>query len=157
MQIWALGRAARLGYIHEQDPNFAYVSASDIPLKGREDIPRPLTIAGMSFLSDYCCHLSRMDPDRNQGVHRRIRPSCEERSVQSGIRRRRDPLRAWVPRRPVHSGDVKQAHGRVRRLYRESLQVRTRYHRRGLPGSRRGEDSHPHQSLEYIPRCVCVT
>ncbi|KAI0744498.1 NADH:flavin oxidoreductase/NADH oxidase [Earliella scabrosa] len=46
MQIWALGRAARLGYIREQDPNFAYVSASDIPLKARpEDTPRPLTVA----------------------------------------------------------------------------------------------------------------
>ncbi|RDX41589.1 NADH:flavin oxidoreductase/NADH oxidase [Lentinus brumalis] len=42
MQIWALGRAARLEYIREQDPDFAYVSASDVPLSGREESPRPL-------------------------------------------------------------------------------------------------------------------
>ena len=47
MQIWALGRAARLGYIRERDPDFQYVSSSDIPLRGREDdIPRPLTLDG---------------------------------------------------------------------------------------------------------------
>ncbi|TBU40495.1 NADH:flavin oxidoreductase/NADH oxidase [Dichomitus squalens] len=45
MQIWALGRAARLAYIRERDPDFQYVSSSDVPLSGREeDIPRPLTV-----------------------------------------------------------------------------------------------------------------
>ncbi|RPD63407.1 NADH:flavin oxidoreductase/NADH oxidase [Lentinus tigrinus ALCF2SS1-6] len=43
MQLWGLGRAARLEYIRQQDPDFAYVSASDIPLSGKEEIPRPLT------------------------------------------------------------------------------------------------------------------
>ena len=46
MQIWGLGRAARLGYIRERDPDFAYVAASDVPLAGREEVPRPLTVEG---------------------------------------------------------------------------------------------------------------
>ncbi|KAM5533476.1 hypothetical protein V8D89_012813, partial [Ganoderma adspersum] len=46
MQIWGLGRAARLGYIRERDPDFAYVAASDVPLAGRDEIPRPLTVEG---------------------------------------------------------------------------------------------------------------
>ncbi|KAM5544293.1 hypothetical protein V8D89_001953 [Ganoderma adspersum] len=44
MQLWGLGRAARVGYLREQDPDYAYVGASDIPLAGRPDIPRPLTV-----------------------------------------------------------------------------------------------------------------
>ena len=50
MQIWALGRAARPGYIREREPGFAYVSASDVPMPGRADaeVPRPLTVAGAS-------------------------------------------------------------------------------------------------------------
>ncbi|KAI0742949.1 NADH:flavin oxidoreductase/NADH oxidase [Daedaleopsis nitida] len=40
MQLWALGRAAR---ISQPDPDFPYVSASGVPLTGREGIPRPLT------------------------------------------------------------------------------------------------------------------
>ncbi|KAI0742950.1 NADH:flavin oxidoreductase/NADH oxidase [Daedaleopsis nitida] len=43
IQLWALGRAARPAQIREEDPDFAYVSASDVPLTGREDVPRPLT------------------------------------------------------------------------------------------------------------------
>ncbi|KAI0651098.1 NADH:flavin oxidoreductase/NADH oxidase [Trametes meyenii] len=45
MQIWALGRAARVTEIYKDDPDFAYVSASDVPLSGREETPRPLTTA----------------------------------------------------------------------------------------------------------------
>ncbi|PIL25802.1 hypothetical protein GSI_11552 [Ganoderma sinense ZZ0214-1] len=44
MQLWALGRAARLGYIRERDPDYAYVAASDVPLAGRDEVPRPLTV-----------------------------------------------------------------------------------------------------------------
>ncbi|CDO77494.1 hypothetical protein BN946_scf184902.g28 [Trametes cinnabarina] len=49
MQLWGVGRAARspmLAELREQDPNFAYVSASDVPLSGRDEVPRPLTVAG---------------------------------------------------------------------------------------------------------------
>ncbi|EIW56409.1 NADH:flavin oxidoreductase/NADH oxidase [Trametes versicolor FP-101664 SS1] len=45
MQIWALGRAARITELRKEQPDFPYVSASDVPLTGRTDIPRPLTIA----------------------------------------------------------------------------------------------------------------
>ncbi|PIL25340.1 hypothetical protein GSI_13229 [Ganoderma sinense ZZ0214-1] len=44
MQLWALGRAARVGYLREQDPDYAYVAPSDVPLAGRPDVPRPLTV-----------------------------------------------------------------------------------------------------------------
>ncbi|KAI0659533.1 FMN-linked oxidoreductase [Cubamyces menziesii] len=47
MQIWALGRAARTATIERKEyPDLSCVSASDIPLKGRDDVghPRPLTI-----------------------------------------------------------------------------------------------------------------
>ncbi|KAI0698174.1 NADH:flavin oxidoreductase/NADH oxidase [Cerioporus squamosus] len=50
MQIWALGRAARLEYIRQQDPDFAYVSASDVCLSGKEETPRPLIT---SEIKDY--------------------------------------------------------------------------------------------------------
>ncbi|KAI9058706.1 NADH:flavin oxidoreductase/NADH oxidase [Trametes sanguinea] len=46
-QLWGLGRAAEppvLAQLREQDPYFPYVSASDVPLSGRDDVPRPLTI-----------------------------------------------------------------------------------------------------------------
>ncbi|OSD00683.1 FMN-linked oxidoreductase [Trametes coccinea BRFM310] len=33
-----------LAELREEDPDFAYVSASDVPLSGRDDVPRPLTI-----------------------------------------------------------------------------------------------------------------
>ena len=46
MQLWGLGRAARVVYLREQDPDFAYVGPSDVPLAGRPDIPRPLTVDG---------------------------------------------------------------------------------------------------------------
>ena len=47
MQIWALGRAAIPAVVKAEDPNFEYVSASDIPLSDRpQDVPRPLTIPG---------------------------------------------------------------------------------------------------------------
>ncbi|KAI0673191.1 NADH:flavin oxidoreductase/NADH oxidase [Trametes maxima] len=45
MQIWAMGRSARVEDVRKDDPDFAYVSASDIPLTGREETPRPLTKA----------------------------------------------------------------------------------------------------------------
>ena len=46
MQLWGLGRAARTPYLRERDPDFAYVSASDVPLPGRDEVPRPLTKDG---------------------------------------------------------------------------------------------------------------
>lgn len=46
MQLWACGRAAELGYLRERYPDYQYVSASDVPMAGREEKPRPLTRAG---------------------------------------------------------------------------------------------------------------
>ena len=46
MQLWGLGRAAHTPYLRERDPDFAYVSASDVPLPGRDEVPRPLTKDG---------------------------------------------------------------------------------------------------------------
>ncbi|KAI0780588.1 NADH:flavin oxidoreductase/NADH oxidase [Trametes elegans] len=44
MQLWALGRNAVPEALKEDGPDFAYVSASAVPLKDRQDTPRPLTI-----------------------------------------------------------------------------------------------------------------
>ncbi|KAI0633095.1 NADH:flavin oxidoreductase/NADH oxidase [Trametes polyzona] len=43
MQLWGLGRAARIAEIRQRYPDFPYVSASDVPLSAREEVPRPLT------------------------------------------------------------------------------------------------------------------
>ncbi|KAJ7776362.1 hypothetical protein B0H16DRAFT_1006417 [Mycena metata] len=44
MQLWALGRAAEQQQLQSEDPSFAYVSASDVPLAGHGGPPRPLTV-----------------------------------------------------------------------------------------------------------------
>ncbi|KAJ7155101.1 hypothetical protein C8R46DRAFT_1116989 [Mycena filopes] len=44
MQLWALGRAADPEQLKSEDPSFPYVSASDVPLKGHNGTPRPLTV-----------------------------------------------------------------------------------------------------------------
>ncbi|KAI0355742.1 NADH:flavin oxidoreductase/NADH oxidase [Trametes cingulata] len=44
LQLWALGRAARPAALHQEDPNYPYVSSSPIPLStSPNDIPRELT------------------------------------------------------------------------------------------------------------------
>ena len=43
LQLWALGRAATIGFLTQQDPPLPYLSASSIPLTGQSEIPRPLT------------------------------------------------------------------------------------------------------------------
>ena len=60
MQLWALGRAARVAYIREEEPEFVYVAPSDVPLQGRDEVPRPLTKDGtcapsslMAFLAHF--------------------------------------------------------------------------------------------------------
>lgn len=43
LQLWALGRAADVGALTAEGLRDAYVSASDVPILGREP-PRPLTV-----------------------------------------------------------------------------------------------------------------
>ncbi|KAF9015784.1 FMN-linked oxidoreductase [Hymenopellis radicata] len=45
-QLWALGRAADIKSLREEDPSdpLPYVSASDVQLTGKEEAPRPLSI-----------------------------------------------------------------------------------------------------------------
>lgn len=43
LQLWALGRAADPEVLKAEDPSFPYVSASDVPLPGKDTKPRPLT------------------------------------------------------------------------------------------------------------------
>ncbi|RDX47699.1 NADH:flavin oxidoreductase/NADH oxidase [Lentinus brumalis] len=43
MQLWACGRTAELEYLRKRYPDYQYVSASDIPMAGRDEKPRPLT------------------------------------------------------------------------------------------------------------------
>ncbi|KAI0830334.1 NADH:flavin oxidoreductase/NADH oxidase [Trametes gibbosa] len=43
MQLWALGRSARIAYLRDENPDYPYVSASDVPLTGKDEVPRPLT------------------------------------------------------------------------------------------------------------------
>ncbi|KAJ7067752.1 hypothetical protein B0H15DRAFT_940643 [Mycena belliarum] len=45
MQLWALGRAASAALLLSESPEHAYVSASDVPLAGSDEVPRALTIA----------------------------------------------------------------------------------------------------------------
>ncbi|KAJ7067751.1 hypothetical protein B0H15DRAFT_787320 [Mycena belliarum] len=45
MQLWALGRAADAAQLLSESPEHAYVSASDVPLAGHDEVPRALTIA----------------------------------------------------------------------------------------------------------------
>ncbi|KAJ7155043.1 hypothetical protein C8R46DRAFT_1005166 [Mycena filopes] len=44
MQLWAIGRAAMIEQLQSEDASFPYVAASDIPLKGFNGTPRPLTV-----------------------------------------------------------------------------------------------------------------
>ncbi|KAJ7154485.1 hypothetical protein C8R46DRAFT_1296905 [Mycena filopes] len=44
IQLWGLGRAADPEQLKSEDPSFAFVSASDVPLKGHVGTPRPLTV-----------------------------------------------------------------------------------------------------------------
>ncbi|EEB93949.1 hypothetical protein MPER_07326 [Moniliophthora perniciosa FA553] len=44
LQLWALGRAAQPFQLQSEDPSYPYISASDVPLRGRtHEDPRPLT------------------------------------------------------------------------------------------------------------------
>ncbi|KAI0642308.1 NADH:flavin oxidoreductase/NADH oxidase [Trametes meyenii] len=44
LQLWAIGRAARPALLHQEYPDYPYVSASPIPLSSHpEDIPKELT------------------------------------------------------------------------------------------------------------------
>ena len=54
MQLWALGRAAVPAVLKAENPDYPYVSASDIPFKATPDvIPRPLTVAGMLDINNF--------------------------------------------------------------------------------------------------------
>ncbi|CDO73612.1 hypothetical protein BN946_scf185014.g82 [Trametes cinnabarina] len=44
LQIWALGRGAKLEELKKEDPHFPYVAPSPIPLTDRKEVPRALTI-----------------------------------------------------------------------------------------------------------------
>ncbi|EIN05588.1 FMN-linked oxidoreductase [Punctularia strigosozonata HHB-11173 SS5] len=44
LQLWALGRAAKLDVLRSEDPSFELVSASDVKLSTSEWTPRPLRI-----------------------------------------------------------------------------------------------------------------
>ncbi|KAG6378330.1 hypothetical protein JVT61DRAFT_14053 [Boletus reticuloceps] len=50
LQLWALGRAADIDFLEQQDPPSPYVSASSVPLTGKSKPPRPLT---ESEIQDY--------------------------------------------------------------------------------------------------------
>ncbi|KAJ6522870.1 hypothetical protein B0H19DRAFT_973116 [Mycena capillaripes] len=44
LQLWAMGRAASVEHLREEDPSFPYVSASDLKLNWANENPRPLTV-----------------------------------------------------------------------------------------------------------------
>ncbi|KAK1234325.1 hypothetical protein PQX77_002464 [Marasmius sp. AFHP31] len=43
LQLWAPGRAGDPEQLRSEDPSYAYISASDVPMSGRTESPRPLT------------------------------------------------------------------------------------------------------------------
>lgn len=46
-QLWALGRAARPAALHQESPDYPYISASPIGLStSPDDVPRALTLDG---------------------------------------------------------------------------------------------------------------
>ncbi|KAK7033510.1 hypothetical protein VNI00_012732 [Paramarasmius palmivorus] len=54
LQLWALGRAAQPDQLRSEDPSYPYVSASNVPLKGRtHEPPRPLTIEEIKEYQQY--------------------------------------------------------------------------------------------------------
>lgn len=48
LQLCAIGRAADPSVLEAEGP-YPYVSASDIPIAGRQSSPRPLTVSGTSI------------------------------------------------------------------------------------------------------------
>ncbi|KAI0742951.1 hypothetical protein C8Q80DRAFT_1191628 [Daedaleopsis nitida] len=76
-------------YLRQQHPNFAYVSASDIRLTGRKDVPRPLTAVGMSSHAStaICLTYTTGRLGRDRRICRRIRSGRSECGGHSGIRR----------------------------------------------------------------------
>lgn len=46
LQLIALGRAADHDILNEEDPSLPYIAASDVPLTGKPNPPRPLTVPG---------------------------------------------------------------------------------------------------------------
>lgn len=53
-QLWALGRAAKPEQLLLENPEFPYVSASDVPLSDRKVAPRPLTVEEIKeYVQDY--------------------------------------------------------------------------------------------------------
>lgn len=51
-QLWALGRAAYIEHLAMENPNYPYVSASDVQQKAKAKAPRPLTIDGKNISID---------------------------------------------------------------------------------------------------------
>ncbi|KAL0575580.1 hypothetical protein V5O48_006396 [Marasmius crinis-equi] len=53
LQIWALGRTAQPEQLRSEDPSYPHVSASDIPMSGRSESPRPLTVEEIKEYTQY--------------------------------------------------------------------------------------------------------
>ncbi|KAK1220729.1 hypothetical protein PQX77_016555 [Marasmius sp. AFHP31] len=53
LQLWALGRAADPEQLRSEDPSYSYLSASDIPMSGRTESPRPLTVEEIKDFVQY--------------------------------------------------------------------------------------------------------
>lgn len=43
-QLWALGRMADYNTLWEEDPSLSYVAPSAVPLSGKDEVPRPMTL-----------------------------------------------------------------------------------------------------------------
>ncbi|EEC00028.1 hypothetical protein MPER_00129, partial [Moniliophthora perniciosa FA553] len=64
LQLWALGRAAPLSQLHSEDPSYPYVSASDVPLKGTHEAPRPLTKTEIEEYEELFAHAAKNAVER---------------------------------------------------------------------------------------------
>ncbi len=87
IQLWAIGRAADPKVLKEEDPDLPYVSASDVQLTGKPFPPRPLTVAGETFLIFLARTKTISTPMlRNQRIRAVVCHCCVERSTSCRFR-----------------------------------------------------------------------
>ncbi|KAJ8087151.1 hypothetical protein PM082_005979 [Marasmius tenuissimus] len=59
LQLWALGRAADPEQLRSEDPSYSYISASDVPMSGRTESPRSLTVEEIKDFVQYCAEAAQ--------------------------------------------------------------------------------------------------
>ncbi|TFK90916.1 FMN-linked oxidoreductase [Polyporus arcularius HHB13444] len=134
MQLWACGRTAELEYLRKRYPDYQYVSASDIPMAGRDEKSRPLTkpeiqeyVSAFAEAAQNAVKLADFDGVEIHGAYGYLH-------------------------RPVHSGRVQQADGRIWSFCRKPVEICAASRRRRMSGDRGIQDCIPDQPMECSAR-----